>query len=260
MSSKPLRHILTLGALLLVACGYDCHTPPSTSLLYEVPNANVEALRYYAEEGVEVMESINIGGTVTANDASGNFYRTIVVEDTTAAVEVRLGLWDLAALYPVGCEVVVSTRGLVVGYYEGALSLGRKSYDWSGGRVEPIAPKEEIFERVRAVGRGLMPTPATHTIGTLTQEMCGRLVRIEGLTYVGEEPSWGDTEYGSEVERLFVDAEGVNILVRTSRYADFADHNIPTNALNITGILYRTRLHGEDIFALKMRDLNDVER
>lgn len=257
-----MAHILLplFVAGIAVGCGYDSHTPPQRLLHQEVPNAPIGALEHYAEEGVKIVEPILFGGTVTANDLSGNFYRSLVVEDETGGVEIRLGLYDLGALYPIGCRVVVSAHGLSVARYDGALSLGSTLYEWSGGRVEPIAPRNEIFERVRVVDKGSPLMPTTHTIGALTTQMCGRLTRIEGLRYIGEEPSWGKTDYGSEADRLFADAEGREVLVRTSRYADFADHNIPTTELSISGILYCGRLHGEDIFVLKMRDLSDVER
>lgn len=259
MSSK-LHYILALGAMLLVGCGYDSHTPPSDLFDTTVPNATIEALRYYAEEGVEVAEEIVVEGTVVADDKSGNFYRAIVVEDSSGAVEVRLGLYDLGAHYPIGCRVTIKARGLAVAYYDGVLTLGREIYDWSGGRMEPIEPRDEISKRIEVTAKGTPPQPTTLPIGAITTEMCGRLIRVEGVHYVGQESSWGITDYSTEADREFTDTSGAKILVRTSRYADFAEHNIPTDEVAITGILYTKRYKGEDLFILKMRDLGDVER
>lgn len=259
MSSK-LRNILILGALLLVGCGYDRHTPPADLFADDLPNATVETLRYYADEGLEVAEELCFGGIVTADDKSGNFYRVIVVEDDSGAVEIRLGLYDLWALYPIGCKVVVEAQGLAIAYYNETLVLGRTIYDWSDGRVEPIEPRDEIVERVRVVTSGEPQQPDTFAIGELTEEMCGKLVRVEGVRYVGEPAmGWGTTEYGSEVDREFVDSDGEVILVRTSKYADFAERKVPTERVNICGILYRDRYKGADVFVLKMRNLDDVE-
>lgn len=259
MSSK-LHYILALGAMLLVGCGYDSHTPPSDLLASTMPNATIESLRYYAEEGVEVAEEIVVEGTVVADDKSGNFYRAIVVEDSSGAVEVRLGLYDLGAHYPIGCRVTIEAQGLAVAYYDGVLTLGREIYDWSGGRMEPIEPRDEISKRIEVTAKGTPPQPTTLPIGALTTEMCGRLIRVEGVHYVGQESSWGITDYSTEADREFADTSGAKILVRTSRYADFAEHNIPTEEVAITGILYTKRYKGEDLFILKMRDLGDVER
>ena len=258
--SSNLCYILALGAMLLVGCGYDSHTPPSDLFDTAVPNANIEALRYYAEEGVKVAEEFSFEGVVVADDRSGNFYRAIVVEDSSGAVEVRLGLYDLGALYPIGCKVTIEAQGLAVAYYDGVLTLGREIYDWSGGRMEPIEPRDEIFERIHLTAKGTPLQPTTYPIGAISKEMCGRLTRVKGLHYVGQESSWGATDYGTEAEREFADTSGAKILVRTSRYADFAEHNIPTEEVAITGILYTKRYKGEDLFILKMRDLSDVEK
>ena len=126
--------------------------------------------------------------------------------------------------------------------------------------MEPIEPRDEISKRIEVTAKGTPPQPTTLPIGALTKEMCGRLIRVEGVHYVGQESSWGITDYGTEAEREFADTSGAKILVRTSRYADFAEHNIPTEEVAITGILYTKRYKGEDLFILKMRDLGDVER
>jgi hypothetical protein len=244
----------------MVGCGYDYHTPPDNLFADKLPNAPIEHLAEYAEEGGVIEDDVVVVGRVVADDASGSFYRAIVVEDASGGVEVRIGSWDLAALYPLGSQVAICAEGLAVARVDGVLTLGRTIYDWSGGRVEPIEPREEIARRVVVTDYAVAIEPQTKTIDALTEDDCGRLVRIEGVRYVGEPMvGWGTTEYGSEVDREFVDVDGRIILVRTSRYADFAERRVPKEEVAICGVLYRDRYKGEDVYVLKMRDLNDVE-
>lgn len=263
MSSKS--HILMLGALLgvvlLGGCGYDRHKAPTALYDTTLPNAPIEVLYGYADEGVEIAEQVIFAGEVVADDASGNFYRAIVVEDNSGAVEVRMGLYDLAALYPIGCRVVVDAQGLMVTRQNGVLTLGREIYEWSGGRVEAIEPRSEILRRVRVTAKGTPTQPTICSIGDLSERMCGRLTRVEGVRLVeGEERAWGTTDYGTEAERMFEDGKVGRIMVRTSSYADFAASNIPNQEVSITGVLYTGRSGGEDVYVLKMRNLNDVEK
>lgn len=245
----------------MVGCGYDRHTPPDDLFADKLPNALVEHLAEYVEEEVGVIENeVVVVGRVVADDASGNFYRAIVVEDASGGVEVRIGSWDLVAFYPLGAEVAIYAEGLAVARVDGVLTLGRTIYDWSGGRVEPIEPREEIARRVVVTDYAVAIEPQTKTVDALTEDDCGRLVRVEGVRYVGEPTvGWGTTEYGSEADREFVDDNGHKILVRTSKYADFAEYVVPDEKVAICGILYRDRYEGEDVFVLKMRDLGDVE-
>ena len=251
--------LLTVLMMTLVACGYDNHTVPDVALSEVVPSGTIATLGEFADEGIRVEERVVVVGRVVADDASGNFYRSIVVADESAGVEVKIGGWDLAGLYPVGSQVAIYAEGLVVARVDGVLTLGAKVYDWSGGRVEPIMTREEIARRVVVTDFVASVEPRVMYIGDLTENDCGTLVRVEGLTYVGEPMGWGTTEYGSETDREFVDSEGCRILVRTSRYADFAEHQVPRREVALCGILYRDRYKGEDVYVLKMRDLRDVE-
>ncbi len=251
--------VLVALTMALVACGYDSHSVPDVALPDVVPSGSIATLAAFAEEGVRIEESMVVVGRVVADDASGNFYRSIVVADESAGVEVKMGGWDLSGLYPLGSEVAIYAEGLVVARVDGVLTLGREIYDWSGGRVEPIEPRDEIARRVVVTNFVTSVEPRVRRIDNLTESDCGTLVKIKGLTYVGEPMGWGTTEYGSEADREFVDSEDRKILVRTSRYADFAEHRVPTEEVALCGILYRDRYKGEDVYVLKMRDLNDVE-
>ncbi len=247
-------------AVWLGACGYDRHKDVDVALPEVVPNALVEVLDGYAEAGVVVEEEVILVGRVVANDASGNFYREIVVEDSSGGVRIAIGGWDIAALYPLGVEVAVYAQGLAVAREDGVLTLGREIYDWSGGEVEPIEPREEFRRRVVVTDYAVAMEPRAAVLEELTESDLGRLVEIEGVTYVGEPAvGWGTTEYGSEADREFVDDDGRVVLVRTSKYADFAERRVPTERVKICGILYRDRYKGADVFVLKMRTLEDVE-
>lgn len=261
-SGVRIVEVMLLGVALtcLWGCRREYHAPEveySTLL----PTAHIRQLAELLDEGLtRVPDGVVLAGVVSANDAEGNFYRSIVVEDASGAVEVSLGMWELAGVYPVGCGVTIDASGLAVVRTDGVLTLGWEVYDWSGGRVEPIAPREEIVGRVVVSHKGESPTPRTLTIGELTEQMCGRLVRLEGVRAIEPGEKWGATEYGTSVDRAFEDAEGRVVVVRTSRYADFAERRVPEGELSIDGILYRGRRAGEDVYVLKMRSIDDVKR
>lgn len=251
-------------SLLLAAVVVGCDYPePPLELCGEPHNAHISSLATLAEMGP--FEGVVIEGRVTANDLAGNFFRSIVVEDHTGAVEICLAAYELAALYPVGCSVVVDLDGLWCQPYDGVLQVGRVVYEWDDYRVEPIATRREIERRVRVSGAVEPLAPMVVGASELTEEMCGRLVKVgplvlaEEAEYEGEILRWGNVDYGSNCNRLFVAEDGTRVVVRTSLYADFAQVAIPNRSLSLTGILYRDRLEGEDIFVLKMRSLEDVE-
>ena len=259
MSSKSLRYTVVGAVLLLlcVGCGYDKHEECELTLSERVFTLHLGRLAEYAESGVPLPEGVVIEGSVTANDLSENFYQSLVLEQDGVGVELRLALYDLHALYPVGCGVVADIGTLSVERYNGVLQVGHKGYGLGRG-VEPVAPRSEILRRVE-VSEVVAPVVAhSCTIATLSEDMCGRLVQIEGLRYEGEEEEWGSADYGNSADRVFVDSEGGKIIVRTSRYAAFATERIPKGVVALRGVLYCDEVGEESVFVLKLRDRDDV--
>ncbi|MBR4850973.1 MAG: hypothetical protein IKU97_02815 [Tidjanibacter sp.] len=212
-----------------------------------------------AEEGVPISQGVVFGGVVTANDRSGNFYRTIVIEDESTAVELHIGLYDLHNLYPIGCRVALRAEGLAVMESDGVVQMGRTISSWADYKVEPLGVPSLIDKRIVVVGVGEPAEPQSVEASELTEEMCGRCVKIDGLRYVGEEKDWGSNPYSSTSNRLFITPTGDSLAVRTSRYADFATTPLPIGEVCVGGILYYDRLFGADMFVLKPRTYDDIQ-
>ena len=56
-----------------------------------------------------------IEGVVTANDSSGNFYKQIIIQDSTAGIAINIDDYNLYTAYPVGRNVFIKFKRL---YYE----------------------------------------------------------------------------------------------------------------------------------------------
>ena len=250
--------VLCALVMLCVGCGYDSHKGCDVRPSEAVPNFHFSQFATYADKGTTLPEGCVVQGVVIANDISGNFYQTLMVESEGVAVEVRLALYDLHALYPVGSVVTIRCGGLAVSRHWGCLSLGRAVYGWSGGALEPVAPRSEVLRRVEVVRLGVEPEATLCTPSELSRQMCGELVLLEGLRHTGESEVWAVTDYGSDVDHTFEDSEGHEIVVRTSRYADFATERIPSGEVGIRGILYAIGGGDEEVWIVKLRDRNDV--
>lgn len=250
--------MLLVTLLLLVGCGYDRHEecPPLASGEEIMTSLHLSILASFATSGELLPEGALFKARVVADDASGNFYRTLVVQADGVGVELRLALYDLHALYPVGCEVAVECGGLAVTRSDGALCIGRRLYDWSGGRVEPVAPRSEVLQRVRVTATIEPQGPRVCNISDLGESLCGTLVRIEGVSYEGNPTAWADVAVDYAADRYFVDSRGERVAVRTSPYVDFAAEPIPEGELSVQGILYKSK----DNYFVRLRSEDDVAR
>src|SRR5439155_23583591 len=55
-----------------------------------------------------------IAGVVIANDSSGNFYKHIILQDSTGGIAVNIDDYNLFTSYPVGRKIYVKLKGLFI--------------------------------------------------------------------------------------------------------------------------------------------------
>lgn len=253
--------LLLLSAALLCGCGYDRFAPPETTAGMEVrPNVDIAAVRkLYSGKAVTVNAAMAVGGWVVANDRSGNFYRSFIIDDGTGAVEIRAALYDLYTSYPEGRYLVVDAGGMTLGSADGVLQLGLGVY---GNTTSPdyICYPAIMRDRIMSDGSRQIWPPETVEAGVLSDGMCGRLVKIGGLTLDdGQSAVWDDGDgYSSVNYRRFSDSQGRSISVAVSDYADFAHDTIPAGRVAVTGILMYGKAAGKMCYILKPRYGHDI--
>ncbi|MCD7969780.1 MAG: DUF5689 domain-containing protein [Alistipes sp.] len=262
--------LITVLTLLLYGCGYDKTgdwIAPQSGIL--LPNANIGTVRAMCGDGVmNVTDSIIVAGYISANDKSGNIYRSFFIEDGTGAMEIRAGMYSLHNTYIQGRYTAVKLYGLTVSLYNGTLQAGMSVNDYGNapGYIDSwtvagdyLVPGSEFNE--------VEPLPLT--VPQLLPQYCGRLITIPGLVLVEDEESGEDD--GQEEEdiaeriypagdfiypdvtwayprtennpvpqaayRYFADAQGNTVAVYTSGYATFAGLTVPVGRVTVTGIL-----------------------
>ncbi len=125
---KALR--FTIGLLAISAVFNSCvknnfDTPLSVSK-YD-PNVPVNmtiaqlssmALSMQAGQYATLGDS-TIYGIVTADDRSGNFYKQIIIQDSTGGIAVTIAQTNLYNDYPIGRKVYIKLKGLIIVNYKG---------------------------------------------------------------------------------------------------------------------------------------------
>src|SRR4051812_44569808 len=65
-----------------------------------------------------------ISGVVTANDKTGNIFKSIILQDTSGGISIKLDGSNLYTSYPVGRKIFVRLKNLVISDYGGLLQVG----------------------------------------------------------------------------------------------------------------------------------------
>lgn len=212
-----------------------------------------------------INNDVVVSGRVTSSDEEGNFFRSLIVEDESGAMELRIKSYDLSSLYPEGLLVTLHLHGCAIGYNMGILQAGAKSAEYDYYDVGYLETKQSIERVIRRSTDVAKIAPRRCAIADIKREDGGRLVRIEGLTL--RHTTSIDTLMGMTLNdatwqgyALFFDNKGDSIAVYTSPEARFAKEPITTTPLAITGIVQWCKYNGgEECAHLKMRYHTDYE-
>lgn len=222
------------------------------------PNGTIAELKthYVAGKFVAIADELLLHATVVADDHSGNFYKTIVIQDSTGGIELKLNRTGLYAQFPVGMKIGIKANGLTIGDYNGLIQLGQGTYQ-SGGTTSLAGIEDVLIEQyVYAGPRGQQVLPRVRTVNSLTAQDLSTLVQLDQMEFVRSElgKSYADVAGQRSSNLLITDCSDNQIILRTSNYADFAAEFVPEGNGRITCILGKYRTDAQ----LFIRDLSDI--
>lgn len=199
-----------------------------------------------------------IEGTVTANDKTDNFYKSIIIQDSTAAVTIKLDGYNLFTKYAVGQKIGVALNGLWLSDYAGMTQIGV-----GVDRSDPASPfllgiPQPLMSRyisLLAGGKLIKPIPVLAT--GLVDSLKGCLVAIDQLEFVASDTGKPYSDLVNQLpasHTLRTCAIG-NLYLRTSGFASFGNALTPRGNGTATGIytVFRTQKQ------LVIRDTSDLK-
>jgi hypothetical protein len=255
--------------LWAVACTrWEIPEPDKSTALADISIGDLKAY-YIGKPELTITDDMVIAGRVVSSTSGGNFYNTFFIDDGTGAVEIMAGIYDTDAIYRPGQRVAVYTKGrdglaggLAVGWRDGAMQLGLAPEPGNRFPTGYFYHKAMINKYIKAEWGVVPVAPIDTSIADLTEDMTGRLVRIEGLRL--DELSTAGSWATSKPEPLtgyvkFRSSPTDSITVVTSGYASFASKALPHGTVTLTGLLF----HGKggssrDHYLLKLRDEKDI--
>ncbi|MEQ8704621.1 MAG: DUF5689 domain-containing protein [Phaeodactylibacter sp.] len=238
--SKLFFFSLLMGLAVLPSCvDTEFEEPPVTGEALEVNgNTSIGDLKnLYIPGRLTVIETdVIIQGIVVGNDVQGNFFRSLIIQDSTAGIEVLINLTDAFNLFPLGREVAIDCKGLVLGEYNGIVQLG--GYIFEEGGAEELG---DIIDYNDRIYRGMLvgePEPAVRTITSLGTNDISTLIKLEDVEFASFELglTYADAFGRSTLNRTLQDCNGNEIVVRTSGFADFAIDTLPDGNGSLTAI------------------------
>ncbi len=225
---------ISILALFFVGCvkeNFDIVPEKVYTVDFEANTTIAELKEAYSSTDF-IKDDLIIKGTVISDDSHGNFYKKIVLQDSTGGIEIQIEAYDLYKKYPVGEMVYVKCKGLIIGDYKGVKQL---TYDSNGSseRLPEGVLKDFLF---RNTGEGKAIIPKVVKIEDLNNKLINTLIQLNNVEFVPSDTSKTYADLNADASRNLTDFAGNSLIVRTSSHADFAYDSIPKGNGSITAV------------------------
>lgn len=235
---------------------------------------------------VRIDDGIQIKGVVTGNDAEGNIYNEIALQDETGGILVCIAQGGLCGQMQVGQEVLIDLGGLYIGAYRSQPQIGVPYTSTSTSGAKSTYPsriaRAEWQTRFKLIGKPDAKklvakefdyeslkgneTELYKYAGCLVKATGVGFAKADGKTTYAPKSEGASTGYG--VMRAFKnmttgkDYTTNEFGVRTSCYSDFAAEKLPEGKLTVTGILtcYKSQKKYNATAQILMRQQSDVQQ
>ncbi len=212
-----------------------------------------DATNYIKEIGTKANgEHYVIAGRVITSDYAGNIFKSITIQDETAALTFSVNTYNLYMKYRVGQEIVVDLTGLHIGKYNGLQQIGAPEWYAQGNAWEATFMSPTKFEEhVQLNG---LPEPdkiIVHELKSIGDIPAGKeglcrwqsqLVQMNNVTFVPQVNTTTNelvTSFGIYHENFNqkVLLDGTEITLRTSGYSNFYFHQMPAEPSDLQCLL-----------------------
>mgnify|MGYP006382933257 CR=1 FL=1 len=239
--------VLGLVAILtVVACKKEFDAPPIRTL----PVGEVITLKQLRAMHVQNANHKFVGDTsiyavVTADEVSGNLYKTVYAQDDSAAIVLKLV--SSGGIY-IGDSIRIVLKGTFLNDYNGMVQLDSVNVD-----NNVVKQATQVFK-----------TPELVTISELAQSYTprwdhpfqGKLVMLDSVQFVtgeaiGSTYSVGQTTVNRNIENCI----GQSVFVRNSGYSNFATNPLPQGRGTFVGVLGTFDTDAQ----LYIRNINEIQ-
>jgi DNA/RNA endonuclease YhcR with UshA esterase domain len=218
-------------------------------------NTTIAALKalYNGVTPYQITDTLVIEAIVTADDQSGNLYKSIVIQDSTGGISLLLEGTNLYTDYPVGRRLFIKCKDLVLSDYAGLIQLG--GYIDQTQSLAGIPPT--LFDKYVLKGTwGHTVLPKVVSISQLNDSYQNELIELNDVEFTTADAgkTYADAVNKVSLSRNLKNCSGGSLVVRTSGYASFANKPTPTGNGKLLAIYTVFNSTGQ----LVIRDLNDV--
>ncbi len=194
---------------------------------------------YTTDDTIRLADSVIIEGTVISTDQYGNFYKELVIQDSTAAICLQIDASYMYTMFPLGQKIYVKCGNLLLGNSAGVIKLGSTYTEYGIVHFGRIQGKSVVEEHLINSCENKPVEPQLVNLGQIDDGLVYKLVKIENVQFKATElhTTYADVPNLTAIDHHIVDADNHSLIVRTSGYANFAKDSLPNGNGTIVGVL-----------------------
>ncbi len=214
-----------------------------------------------AYEGNDIIEAY-----VTSSDAGGTFYKSISFQsvDGSLGFSIPVDMYNIYTEFEPGRKVYVNMGGRHFNQTYGSLVIGDLYNDPDTptldqiGRLVPEEFRRTVKSSCDKVDEDQIVQHLSIT-EALSDSNINKLIEFDNVqftesAYSGDQKTYyqSDSDLGGATNLNLMDDEGKIIIFRTSSFAKFANHRVPTGSGKVRGVL--TKFRGDYQFMARTED------
>lgn len=242
--------IAVFSLLLINSCvkDDDWSAPPVHCTNNWVPNMTMHELFDLIDSDGALhtfTEDTILEGWVVSSDSTGNFFKTISIQDKpenpTIALQVEMDRVDLFNIFPIGSKIAVNLKGIYAGYDRGMMKIG-ELFDSNGvmrvGRMADYQIDSHVVKTCEPIGK-ITPVVFNNLDEMFSQGVFNTAVTIHNIQFDTSElgTTYADAVNQETVDKILIDKNGTTVKLRNSGFADFAGEPIPSGSGSITVVM-----------------------
>lgn len=234
------RDVSRIVVVAVLLCTLAACSEPDGEHRIEWPDTATCSIAYlkslYHTQPHLITEDLTIHGTVVTSDRMGNFYKSFVVQDASAGIEVKVDQLKLFEYLRAGSRVSIHCNSLTLGALSGNVQLGAAP---SGGFETGYIAPNQIWNHIRVdtlAADCVTPHPVMR-LSEITASMIMCRIRVSNVEFVEAECGMTWCDAGIATDRHLVDRYGDTLHVHTWPHALFADERMPVGSGIIEGVL-----------------------
>ena len=240
--------ITSIIALVFIAGISSCvkdnfDTPPTGGKDPDITvNFRIDSLKArYSGVNLLINEDLVISAIVTADDKSGNFYKQIIIQDTSGGIALKLEGSNAFNDYPIGRRIFIKLKGLYLVQYKGVYQIAASIAPDGSFNGIPTS----LYDRYILKGSYFHTvTPKAVTISQLNPSYQNLLIELNNVEFQSGDAGQPYADYYNKlsVGRVVKGCTGGTLEMYNSGFANFANEFTPTGNGKLVAIysLYNT--------------------